>query len=200
MLDKTIPYHSIIMKRPYGTVSKEVVLPEGFSVRTYQPGDENAWAEIETSVFEFDDVQAALKCHSHYLSQPEELCKRQWFVIAPDGIPAATATAWWSQTANGRVPVVHALACRPEYQGKGLGKAVAIKMLETFYVLEKDREVWLDTQTWSYQAVGLYLDLGFIPLKEAAYNSVINEYAQALPVLEMKMTSEQYKRFIQAAI
>lgn len=200
MLDKIIPYHSIIMKRPYGKVLKQISLPDGFTVRNYQPGDENAWAEIETLVLEFDDASKALKCHSYYLSQPEELRKRQWFVIAPNGVPAATATAWWTQTAKSRVPVVHALGCRPEYQGNGLGKAVAIKMLETFYELEEGRDVWLDTQTWSYQAIGLYLDLGFIPLKEATYNSVSNEYSQALPVLETRMTLEQYQRFIQLAI
>lgn len=200
MLDKTIPYHSIIMKRPYGKVLKQVNLPDGFTVRNYLPGDENGWAEIETLVLEFEDISQALTCHSHYLSQLEELCKRQWFVIAPNGVPAATATAWWTQTAKGRVPVVHALGCRPEYQGNGLGKAIAIKMLETFYELEKGEDVWLDTQTWSYQAIGLYLDLGFIPLKEVTYNSVVNEYTQALPALETRMTSKQYRRFIELAI
>lgn len=199
MLDKSIPFHSIIMKRPYGEAPKPVFLPEGFGLRTYLPGDEKAWAEIETSVKEFSSLQHALDCYKTYLSNIEELKRRQWFAVDPNGIVAATATAWWMSSPNGNIPVVHALGCKAEFQGKGLGKAVAVKMLESFYELDHEKAVWLDTQTWSYKAIGLYMDLGFIPLKKAAYNSVKNEYEQALPVLKMRMSPEQYQRFIQKA-
>lgn len=199
MLDKSIPFHMIIMKRPFMEPPAAIRLPEGFEVRTYRPGDERAWAEIETSVGEFDRIGQALECFNHYLKNPEELGRRQWYAVAPDGVIAATATAWWMPSPDGTVPVVHALGCRAEYQGQGLGKAVAVKMLESFYRLDPNKDIWLDTQTWSYKAIGLYLDLGFIPQKKAVYNSVRNEYEQALPVLKSRMTPVQYRRFIQTA-
>ena len=199
MLDKSVPFHSIIMKRPYKKALTQVRLPENFTVRTYRPGDEIGWAEIETLVLEFDTVQQALDCHKRYLSNSDELRKRQWFAVSPDGILAATATAWWITTQKGTIPVVHALGCRPEFQGKGLGKAVAVKMLESFYELEKEKEVWLDTQTWSYKAIGLYLDLGFIPMKKEVYNSAKNEFEQAVPILEKHMKRELFRRFMETA-
>ena len=199
MLDKSVPFHTIIMKRPYKNAPAQICLPENFIVRTYKPGDEIGWAEIETLVLEFDSIQKALECHKGYLSNMEELRKRQWFAVSPNGIIAATATAWWAQTPKGNIPVVHALGCRPEFQGKGLGKAVAVKMLESFYELEQDKEVWLDTQTWSYKAIGLYIDLGFIPLKKDVYNSTKNEYEQAVPILREHMEKELFRRFIEIA-
>lgn len=199
MLDQSIPFHPIIMKRAYAKAPHPAGLPSGFRLRTYLPGDETAWAEIETAVKEFDSIAAALKCYNSYLSHPEDLKQRQWFAVAPDGVIAATATAWWMPSPGGRIPVVHALGCRAEFQGKGLGKAVATKMLETFYRLDPGKDVWLDTQTWSYKAIGLYLDLGFTPQKTATYNSAQNEYEQALPILSSKMLPTQYQLFIQNA-
>lgn len=199
MLDKSVPFYTIIMKRPYRKAPKLISLPEGFTVRTYRSGDEIAWAEIETLVLEFDSVQQALDCHKGYLTNIDELNKRQCFAVSPNGIVAATATAWWTQTQKGAIPVVHALGCRPESQGKGLGKAVATKMLESFYEFEQEKEVWLDTQTWSYKAIGLYLDLGFIATKKESYDSTKNEYEQAVPILKEYMKDELFQRFIETA-
>lgn len=199
MLDKTVPFHSIIMKREYSKPSAKITLPAGYKARTYQKGDEIAWAEIETQVLEFENTDQALQCHSYYLSQLDELKERQWFIEAPNGKPVATATAWYTQTEKGRIPVVHALGCLPEYQGKGLGRAAAIKMLESFYRLDKHADVWLDTQTWSYRAIGIYLSLGFIPMKTATYNETPNEFNEALPILHSKMKCEIYNTFLQTA-
>lgn len=199
MLDKSIPFHTIIMKRPYGAAPTPVALPAGYRLRPYQSGDEVGWAEIEHAVLEFDSVEQALECHQNYIPHMEELKKRQWFAEAPDGTLAATATAWYCDSAHGRLPTVHALACRPEHQGKGLGRAVAVKMLEAFTTLDIGRDVWLDTQTWSYKAVGLYLSLGFIPMKTATYNETPNEYGEALPILERVMKPEAYAQFVDAS-
>ena len=46
MLDRTIPFYNTILRCDcYHT--KDAVLPEGYSVVTYQPGCERAWAELE---------------------------------------------------------------------------------------------------------------------------------------------------------
>lgn len=199
MLDKSVPFYTIIMKRPYINPPELGNIPEEFSVRTYEAGDENGWAEIESSVLEFDDVKQALDCHKGYNPCIDQLKKRQWFVVNSEGVLVSTATAWWEESERGHIPVVHALACRPEFQGKGLGKIAAIKMLESFYKLEKDREVWLDTQTWSYKAIGLYLELGFVPVKTEVFNGTKNEYSKALPILKDHMKKEYFEKFVKAA-
>ena len=65
--------------------------------------------------------------------------------------------------------------------------------------VEKEKEVWLDTQTWSYKAIGLYLDLGFIAVKKDVFNSARNEFDQAVPILEKHMNKELFRRFIETA-
>ena len=42
MLDKTIPYHRVIMTRKTGNPIPATMLPEGFSFRLFQFGDEHA--------------------------------------------------------------------------------------------------------------------------------------------------------------
>lgn len=200
MLDKSIPFHTIIMKRPFTKVPTQTSLPTGYNIRTYKLGDEMGWAEIETSVLEFDSVEQALNCHKGYLPKIEELKRRQWFVENQEGVLVATATAWFKESENGRVPVVHALSCRPEYQGKGLGRIVLIKTIKTFCELDNGKDIWLDTQTWSYKAIGLYLSLGFVPMKTEVYNQTKNEYQEALPILRMKMRKELFQKFVDSAI
>lgn len=200
MLDKTVPFYTIILKRPYAKAPSQITLPANYKIRNYRPGDEVSWAEIQTSVLEFDNVEQALNCHHGYLSRMGDLTKRQLFVENPNGILIATATAWYDITPKGKIPVVHALSCRPEYQGNGFGRAIAIKMLESFYELDQGLDVWLDTQTWSYKAVELYLSLGFIPMKQAVFNGTRNEYEKALPVLQKYMRKEAYDKFLETAI
>ena len=200
MLDKSVPFHTIIMKRPYEKAPVPIALQTGYKIRAYEPGDEVGWAEIETEVLEFDSVEQSLNCHQGYIPRINDLKKRQWFVESPQGILIATATAWCDETPQGKIPVVHALSCRPEYQGNGFGRAVAIKMLESFYDLDMDLDVWLDTQTWSYKTVELYLSLGFVPMKKAVFNGAQNEYDKALPIFKEHMRRESYQKFVETSI
>jgi GNAT superfamily N-acetyltransferase len=200
MLDKSVPFHTIIMKRSYEKAPVPIELPVGYKIRAYEPGDEIGWAEIQTEVLEFDSMEQALNCHQGYISRIDDLKKRQWFIESPYKTLIATATAWYDDTPQGKIPVVHALSCRPEYQGNGFGRAVAIKMLESFYELDTKFDVWLDTQTWSYKAVELYLSLGFVPMKQTVFNGTQNEYEEALPVFKEHMRKEAYQKFLETAI
>ena len=133
MLDKSIPFHQIVMRSGNDRPVAAVAPPAGFSIRLYQPGDENAWAAIQTSVGEFPDREAALECFRHYLAQEEELRRRQVYAVENGtGKPVATATAWFSARDGEPIGVVHALSCLPEYQALGLGKAVASRMMRLF--------------------------------------------------------------------
>lgn len=81
MLDKTIKYYEVIMKREKGTPLLEYLLPEGYRYVMYSPGDELSWAEIETSVGEFNKVEDALEYYSKkYLPYIDELKRRCLFV------------------------------------------------------------------------------------------------------------------------
>lgn len=168
MLDKTIPYHSIIMKCAFPYTVSDICMPEGYSLRFFRDGDEQHWSRIETSVLEFDTVEEANIYYSRmFMPYREQLPMRCIFAENPDGIPVATATAWYVDSELGHQAVLHWVAVCPEYQGLGLGKAVVQKAMQVFQQEEPREIIWLHTQTWSHTAIRLYTSLGFCVAKTA---------------------------------
>ncbi len=60
MLDKSIPYYEFWMKRKKGTPFNNFALPADFKFVLFKAGDEISWAEITTSVLEFDSTRKLL--------------------------------------------------------------------------------------------------------------------------------------------
>ena len=58
--------------------------------------------------------------------------------------------------------MLHMVSSRDEYRGKGLGRAVCVKVLEQMYN-EGVTEMTLKTDEFRVAAICLYLSLGFIP-------------------------------------
>lgn len=189
MLDKSIPYYNIIMRRKSGTSVPEVILPEGFSFVNFTAGDEDQWAEIEASVLEFDTVEEAKDYFkAEYLPYFKEIQRRLLFIQTEKGEKVATFTIWWNYIGELRIPSVHWVAVKPEYQGLGLGKAIVFKGIEKALSIEGDRDIYLHTQTWSYRAIGIYMKAGFEIQKTGAFDGVGNDYEKAMPILMQKMS------------
>lgn len=185
MLDKSIPYHHVIMKRRAGLPVPEAGLPDGYSFAWYVPGKEEEWALIETSVGEFDKASQALAYfETEYMSFRDELRQRLLFVQNQAGEEVGTITGWWSITGERRDPAVHWFAVKKEYQGLGLGKGLVSKCLSRLQQLEGDRDIFLHTQTWSYKAIGIYVRSGFEMVKDESFAHYKNEYDEALPILQ----------------
>ena len=55
MLDRTIPFYNTILRCDHYDCQKPV-LPEGFSIVSYKPGYEKAWAELEYAIGDFDSL------------------------------------------------------------------------------------------------------------------------------------------------
>lgn len=188
------------MRHPNNIAPVLPKIPQGFSIRFYEKGDEQDWADIQVAVLEFPNQEEALKCYDYYWQYIDELKKRQLFIIDDAiGKPVATANAWWTEVNGEKAGVVFGLSCLPEYQSKGLGRIAAIYMLDCFYRLMPGCPVWLDTQTWSYKAVGIYMDIGFIPMKTATFSEVPNEYSEAALVMKGKMRDDKFKQFLKNA-
>lgn len=196
MLDKSIPYKNIIMKMDEETVKtiSDSLLPKGFSFRFFEEGDEEHWARIETSVSEFDTESSAKNYfEKEYLLNIQELKRRCIFVLSPDGLPIATAMAWFSNSNLGYQRVLHWVAVCPEYQGRGLGKAVVQKAICIFNEVDYGKDVLLHTQTWSHMAVRLYYAMGFHMMKQQKIVSEApsgegikvfsNDYDEAIEIL-----------------
>ena len=200
MLDRSIEFHSVIMRNPNDTAPVIPEIPDGFEVRFYREGDEEDWADIQVAVTEFPDREAALKCYDYYHRYMEELKRRQLFVIDRNtGKPVATATAWYKDMTGQRIGVVHGFSCLPAYQSKGLGRLAAACMMDCYYRIMPGCPVWLDTQTWSYKAIGIYMELGFKPMRSAVFSEVPNEFDEAARVLKGKMREDKYRQFLELA-
>ena len=185
MLDKSVPYFDVLMHRKKGAPITRCALPEGFRFEWFQPGDEKAWARIETSVLEFaDEMDALIYFQQEYLSFQAELARRCLFVVTAEGEKIATGTAWWCYTGVRRDPWLHWVAVKPEYQGLGIGKAMVSHITTSMAEIEGDRDFYLHTQTWSHRAIKLYEKLGYAITDEKNLFKFTNEnYDKAMAVL-----------------
>lgn len=186
MLDKSLEYIEIVMRRRKGKFVRDFPLPDGFKFTFFEEGNESDWAEIESSVGEFDSQEKALEYfEGRYLPYIEELKRRCIFIENPEGEKIATFTAWWEILNKKRKPWVSWVAVKPGYQGKELGKAIVSRGMNLFLQLEGDVDIYLKTQTWSYKAVNIYRLQGFrmMNLKKESNFGPINK-RKALKVMK----------------
>jgi len=186
MLDKSVKYAGFFMRKKASEPTPDYPLPDGYRFVFYKDGDESEWARLETSVLEFDSEFAAImRFKSDYGSMQEELYRRCIFIENDAGEKVATGTAWWADMAGQRRPWVQWISVSPAYQGKGLGKAVVAQVLRTLSELEGGKDAFLETQTWSYKAVGIYKSCGFEPTdEEALYAGRKHNYKKAMRILK----------------
>lgn len=158
---KSIP---LTMVRPDLQRIPSYSFPASYRVRNFQQGDERIWAQIEASVGEFVDEEAALKhFDKEFGAYPEEMVRRCLFIENENGEAIGTTTAWYGSLqddeTSGRI---HWVAIRPEYQGKKLAKPLLTAAMEI--LAQYHPRAYLTTQTTSYRAVNMYLNYGFEPL------------------------------------
>lgn len=178
------------MKRRAGLPIATHELPSGFRIARFLPGDEVLWARIETAVGEFITESDALQYfQTTYLPHSDELLRRSVFVRGATGHRVGTITSWWNMTEERRDPSVHWLAVHPDFQGLGLGKALVSECLQRLVGMEGDHDIYLHTQTWSHQAIAIYLKAGFELVSQGSFGGYRNDYEQAIPVLRTVLPS-----------
>lgn len=189
MLDKSIEFFKIILKREKGKELKNEILPEGFKFVKFKKGDEKAWAEIEKSVLEFENTKDGEEYFKRkYLPYIDELERRTIFIENNNGEKIATFTAWWRYTGERRHPFMEWVAVKPEYQGKGLGKALISEGVKLMVAIEGDCDMYIPTQTWSYKAIRLYRWAGFeFETKEKFPGGIKNETLEGINVIKNLM-------------
>lgn len=186
MLDKSVPYIDVLMRRKQGTPVPRFDLPIGYRFRLYNAGDEMAWSAIEASVLEFSsEFDACLYFTREYVPLTRELERRCLFVETTTGEKVATATAFWSYSGIRRDPWLHWVAVKPKYQGLGLGKALISKAISLMLDIEGDRDFYLHTQTWSHKAIKIYKKVGFCITNDPDLGGYKNDkYEQAIKLLK----------------
>ena len=156
-------YIQISMLRPDMERVPRHPLPEGFTMRTYRQGDKATWVRIWREAEPFiKDISPATFDREFGHDLPA-MPKRCYFLVAPDGRDAGTASAWYDRRYAGkRWGVLHWVAVVPDFQGMGLAKPMVAFAMDRLRSLGHRRAL-LRTQTPRLGAIKVYLDFGFLP-------------------------------------
>lgn len=93
------------------------------------------------------------------------------------------------------VASLHWLVVSPKFQLKGIGKALCKKVMQIFSKNNKT-PIYIHTQPWSYKAIMLYIDQGFVLQKTDTFAQYQNQLEQAKKVLKDILSEEQYYKLI----
>ncbi len=165
--DARIRYYELMLEADISRM-EEIPLPPGYAYMFYRHGDRDKWIGIEQSAKEFSSVSEGLEAWKRfYETREDELCSRMVFVVNKAGEYVATATAFYDirgidQSGDGWL---HWVAVRRDEQGKGLSKPLISHVLSIMRQLGYSRAK-IPTQTTTWLACKVYLDLGFRPIEK----------------------------------
>jgi GNAT superfamily N-acetyltransferase len=137
-------------------------VPKGHTIAWYQTGNEAWWYEIQRRA---DHLTAITPdTFDRYFGEaPQELPRRQCYLLDASGAPIGTATAWFDNNYHGRVwGRPHWVAILPTWQGRGLGKALLSAVCRRLHELHPERS-FLRTASQRLAAIHLYMKFGFQP-------------------------------------
>jgi len=134
-------------------------VPQGYEIRHFVDGDEDAWSRVYAAAFEheYDPLAFARIMASDEAFLPERI----WFAVS-SGEPVATASAYCRPATRPGCGMIHYVGVVPEHRGRGLGRAVTLAALWRM-VAEDHKGAWLSTDDHRIAAIRIYLDLGFEP-------------------------------------
>lgn len=165
--DERICYYELLLESDITDVPL-YGLPRGYRFVPYADGDRDAWIGIEMSAREFPGYEQGLEAWNRYYGKnPEELPERMFFIETEEGEKVATATALYNiygldTSGDGWL---HWVAVKREYQGKGLSKPLITYVLRAMNRLGHARAK-IPTQTNTWLACRIYMDLGFTPIQK----------------------------------
>lgn len=171
--DNRIKYYELLLKRDDLDDLPEYKLPEGYRFTFYQSGDRDDWIEIEKSAKEFETYEQGLESWNRfYEGKDDELTRRMVFVETENGEKVATASAFYDIYGRDKSGAgwLHWVAVKRKYQGKGLSKPLIGYVLNVMKNLGYTHAK-IPTQTTTWLACKIYLDLGFVPVPQNAINS-----------------------------
>ena len=198
MLGRSIPFYNMIL-RCGAPPAGPLLLPEGYRIRPYQPGDERAWARLEQETGDFPDQdQAEAYFVSRYCRDPAAARKRCLFAVDRRERVVGSCIAWQDPRGEGSVSSLHWLVVASAHQRRGLGSALCRRALQVYQELDAF-PVYLHTQPWSYGALLLYVRLGFRLQRTDTFSGYENQYAQGMRTLRRILPAESYRLLADSA-
>jgi len=164
------------------------MLPDGYSFRLCRRDEIEKWKRV---VAEEQYVDYVTDYYDQvYAGQEDEFFKRCLFVCNADDTPVASCFIWRSY---GLINTLGWFRVLPEYEGKGLGRALLSEVLRSAQL-----PIYLHTQPTSMRAIKLYSDFGFKLITDSLIGNRKNDLDESMPLfpkilpindlLEMKYT------------
>lgn len=138
----------------------EIRKVEGYTVRTYQPGDELAWCNIMEGNVGNNWTEETCR---QKLTEDSRFKAENLFFIVHNETPIASVCAWQSPAQSADTGEVHMVGALAEHRGKGLGHLLNALVLHRLKELGYKKS-HLKTDDWRLPAIKTYLDAGFEPL------------------------------------
>ncbi|MBI5831366.1 MAG: GNAT family N-acetyltransferase [Armatimonadetes bacterium] len=149
----------LVMQRPTLTDLPTLVLPDGYRLRHFEPGDEAAWVRLSDAAF--DDGPHEPSWFYERFGDLAFEARRVWFVVDDHG-PVATAAAWHRPKWGADTGYLHWVAADAAHRGRGLGLLVSLAAMWEM-AREGRRSALLQTDDFRVPAVRAYLTLGYRP-------------------------------------
>lgn len=150
-------YEQLIMKKCGMENLPQINLPEGYTLRTYRPGDEKKWEEVTDKAF--GGVHRFLDSMKDAVTRfPDGI----FFICHGEKIVATTA-ALVTERDGRKMGYVHMVAADPEHNGRKLGYNVVLAVLHKIAAYGLDCAI-LTTDDHRLPAIKVYLQLGFKPV------------------------------------
>jgi len=144
----------------------QYALPDGYTLRWYEPGDDVHWLRIHDECEGYGELGDDL-FRRDFGDDDSEIAQRMCFACRPDGTPVSTNTAWFNFWRDHNYGRVHWVATSVAEQGKGLSRPLMTAVCERLRDLGHDR-AYLTTNTLRLRAILLYQRFGFRPDWEGA--------------------------------
>jgi len=163
MLHRTIPAASVSLYKKDTKNYPIYSLPAGYSFSYYEKGDEIAWAEINTSVGQFESTEQGLESFKRCFITNQNLTpeERIIFVKAPNGEFIATAALWNGLYLGEETQRIHWVAVTDKCTGHGIAKAMLTKLMDMYNELGYENFIHLWTGTRNFAAIAIYKSFGF---------------------------------------
>ncbi len=150
---------SLRMRRKNLENLPEIIMPEGYKIRTFRDGDENNWCDIINKTCKANfDIE---KFNAEFKQNPAFRPDRIFFVEIENKL-VGTATAWVEKPDEKITGKVHWVGVLSEHRGRKLGYLITLQAL---HYMKKHgfKDAFLITQTFRLAAIKTYFKLGFGP-------------------------------------
>lgn len=197
MIDYSLPYYGLLMKKSDFSNTPSYKLPEGYFFCTYREGMKEDWVRIHTAAQMVETKKKASEAFDQKILPHDELLKEFCvFICDEDGQGVANASLLPGYHFGEMRWQVYWVAVMPEHNGLHLCHALIAYLVDLFCSKIGDEWMYLATQTWNYCAISVYKDLGFEPyLGPKPVNWVSDDFSRC-NAEGWRIVDEQIKKYV----